>query len=463
MRISEVLSHMTTIRIEGDVTRIIKAFSTDSRQVKKGALFFALEGKNHSGTDFISDIVGKGAVCIVAEKKREDRVLPYKDKLAVVLVEDMFSALREAATWYRQIHNVSVVAVTGSNGKTTTKELLSRMLGLKYKVHSTYKNLNNEIGVPLTLFGLKRSHQVLVAECGINHPGEMDRLASMVRPDYAVLTNVGSTHLEFMGSVENVAKEKARLFAYTGKKAFYNLDMPFSETLNQYPLEKISVSGRDVKARVHFEDVTSLGLRGYTFVFEGIKGRTSIYGEHNLDNLAMAFAVAKEMGVQPRKLMAAAGKLKPIESRAMVYGTKGMDLVDESYNSNYSSLSRSLDFLGSLQGYTCKSVVIGEMGELGETSQMLHAKIGEKLAGLDIQRIYLVGAASKNILDAYKGPAHVEYFPSIVELERPLLVDFEVCGGKNLLLVKGSRSNKLDEIVRKMIKRLRLKVGPHAL
>jgi UDP-N-acetylmuramoyl-tripeptide--D-alanyl-D-alanine ligase len=463
VKISELLTHMTTSVVEGDMTREIRGFSTDSRLVKKGFLFFALDGKNHSGVDFVSEIIRRGAVCIVAEKKHKDKVLPFKDRLAAVFVEDMISALREAASWYRQIHDVTVIAVTGSNGKTTTKELLAGLLRLKYKVHSTFRNLNNEIGVPLTLFGLRRSHQVLVVECGINHPGEMDRLAGMVKPDYAVLTNVGATHLEFMGSVENVAKEKSRLLAYTGKKAFYNLEMPFAEVLNRYPLEKISVSGRHAEARVHFENVTSLGLRGYSFVFEGIRGRTSFYGEHNLDNLAMAFAVAKEMGIHAKKLVAAARRLKPMESRSMVYGGKGLDLMDESYNSNYSSLSRSLDFLGSLEGYTCKSVVIGEMGELGESSQALHAKIGERLSGLDVQRIYLVGAATKHILDAYRGPAYIEYFTSTMDLEKPLIADFEICGGKNILLVKGSRSNRLDEIVKKMVKRLRLKAGPYAL
>ncbi len=453
---------MSNVTLIGSQDSSIKSFVIDSRKIRKASVFFALDGARHRGVDFAGEAVRKGASCIVAEKKHAEILSPVKGKISIVLVDDMMTALREAATWYKSLFQVITVAVTGSNGKTTTKELIAMLLRLKYKVHSTEKNFNNEIGVPLTVFGLEKKHQVFVVELGINHPGEMDRLASIVKPDYAVITNVGASHLEFMGSVETVAKEKARLLAHTSGKAFLNIDTGHLDLFASVPLRKVFVNRTDKETSYHFETIRSLGLRGYEFVFCGTKGSTRLYGDQNMDNLIMAIAVASELGVTCRKIVKACSKLKSVGSRASVYGKKGLDIIDESYNSNYSSLSRSIEFLGRLEGYTCKSVVIGEMKELGDTSDDFHGRVGRDLSFVDVLRIYIVGEATKKIAENYAGKGIVEYFPTVNEAEKAIATDLEICGGKTVVLVKGSRSNRLDRLVENLVKRLKLRVGPHA-
>lgn len=463
MIIREILEHMTNTSFEGDQNRFFAGFSLDSRTVKKADLFFALDGQAHRAIDFIAEIMKKKASCVVAEKKYAVELSVWKGKIDIIFVGDIMTALREAATWYKSLFNVITVGVTGSNGKTTTKELIADLLSTHYRVHKNEKNFNNEIGVPLTIFGLKKQHQMLVAELGINHVGEMDRLASIVRPDFAVITNIGATHLEYLIDEETVAREKARMLVYATKKVFLNTENSHLSVFSDYPLRKVFIHPDNKETSYHFDSIEPLGVSGYRLVYRGIKSRFSLYGMHNLDNLIMAIAVAQELGVPVRKIMKAIGSIRSIESRAAIHGNKRLTLIDESYNSNYSSLTRSLSNLTAFPGYICKAVVIGEMKELGAASEISHAKIGRQLSEMELNQIYLVGEQSKMIADNYTGAAAIEVFGTYKDAEAAIVADLENCGGPMVMLVKGSRGNRLDELVRILIKKLKLKVGRNAV
>jgi UDP-N-acetylmuramoyl-tripeptide--D-alanyl-D-alanine ligase len=459
MTLKEVLEHVPHSGFTGDENRKVARFTTDSRKAGKDDLFIALDGARSRGLDFIEDIIRKKCSAICADRKYSQELTKVSGRLNVILVEDAFSALRDMASFQRSLFKGHVVAVTGSNGKTTTKELIAGLLSLKYCVHKNEKNFNNEIGVPLTLFGLKPDHEILVTECGINHPGEMMKLAKMVRPEISVITNIGSAHLEFMGSEENIAREKAKLCDMTSGMVFVGLDNPYRNYFSREGLKIVTVHPEDKLADFHFDSVSSRGLDGWSVRYQDVDIRFPLYGRYNLENLAMAVAVANGLGIPALSMRKPLGKNSfDMTGRSSIFSNRTLTLIDESYNSNYSSLSASLENFRSLPDFETKFAVIGSMKELGQQSEELHCRIGTQLSGMELSGIFFTGDETESALRAYTGKASARRFdPNTDELFHSLYDALRSVSGRAAVLVKGSRANKLDELVEKTVAKFRLK------
>jgi len=456
VKLNGILQNMEYSRFTGHASTNLTGFCLDSRELKRGNVFICLDGRRHKGVEFVPEAIRKKASAVVVDERYAEETKRYADRIAVILVADMMRAVRECARFWKSLFNVITVAVTGSNGKTTTKELIAAILSRKFSVLSNRKNFNNEIGVPMTLFRLNRSHEVLVIELGVSKPGEMKRLASMVRPEYAVITNIGSSHLEFLKTEYGVAREKSRILDFTTKAVFLNLDNRFRDMMRRPGLARIMVHPTKRLTAYRFDSVVSRGYDGWTVRLGGRKIEFPLYGGYNLDNLAMAVAVGRVLGVGPADMSRAVGRMRYIGSRACLLTGKGLTVVDESYNANYSSLSGSIRFLNRAETAGEKAVIIGEMKELGRRSRLLHGRIGLELSRTRIGRILLAGREAKQIKKTYYSRGRVVWCGTRRELVREALA-LRPEKGHLTVLVKGSRSNRLDEIVDILKKKWSLK------
>jgi UDP-N-acetylmuramoyl-tripeptide--D-alanyl-D-alanine ligase len=295
-----------------------------------------------------------------------------------------------------------------------------------------------------------------VVELGVSKPGEMNRLAWMVRPEYAVITNIGSSHLEFLRTEYGVAREKGKVLDYTSKAVFLNLDNRFRAMLKRPRLETVTVHASKRRADYRFESAVSRGYDGWTVRFAGRRMEFPLYGGYNLDNLAMASAVGRRLGVGPAGIAEAVGNFRYIGSRAFLLRGKNVLVVDESYNANYSSLSKSIRFLDRTATGGKKAVVIGEMKELGRRSRFLHGLIGQELTRTKIGRILLTGREARHIRRTCFPRKRVIWCANEKALAGEVLA-LKTAGDRLTILVKGSRSNRLDKIVDILKKKWRLK------
>ena len=455
MKLNDVLQNMEYSRFTGHAGAAVTGFCLDSRSLKKAEVFICLDGRRHKGVDFIPEAVRKKASAVIVDARYAKETQKFAGLCGVILVPDVMAAIRECARFWKSRFSVTTVAVTGSNGKTTTKELIAAILSRKFSVLRNERNFNNEIGVPLTLFRLNKSHQVLVIELGISKPGEMARLASMVRPEYAVITNIGSSHLEFLKTEPGVAREKSHLLDYTSKAVFLNQHNRFRDLLRRRGLARVTVHPFRRLADHRFDSAEPKGYDGWTVRCAGRRMDFSLYGEYNLDNLAMAIAVCRSLGVGAEDIAKAVSGFRDIGSRASVLKSGNVTVVDESYNANYSSLSRSIRFLSKVRTDGDKAAVIGEMKELGRRSRFLHGLIGTELTRTKIGRIVLTGHEARHIRRTCYPKSRVVWCANRRELAKEALA---LRTGRRPLtvLVKGSRSNRLDEVVDILKKKWRL-------
>ncbi len=380
----------------------IQGVTVDSRQVSPGSLFIATIGERSDGHDYIKSAFEKGAVCVVSQKELLDAPGPY------LLVKDSLQALKEAAEAYRKTFDIPVIGVTGSVGKTSTKEMIASVLGQHFSVLKTPGNFNNEIGVPLTLFLIEEEHEAAVLEMGMNHFGEMHRLSKMVRPTHCVFTNIGVAHLEFLGSRDGILKAKAEMFDYARKDAsvFLNGDDDKLITLqDQRPACTFGLSpARDLWA----DQIESLGLEGIRCRIHGKKGASMeaaipLPGIHMGYNALAGTSVGLSLGLTMEEIRTGIEKLKPIRGRSNILHTDRYTLLDDCYNSNPVSMCAMLDVLNDTPKR--KVAILGDMGELGQDSEKLHASVGEHLKGLQIDAVITIGSLSLAIHEAAKKAA----------------------------------------------------------
>ncbi len=379
------------------------AVSTDTRNIQKGQLFVALKGPNFDGCEFVQEAADLGAVGALV-----DRVVNVN--ITQVQVANTKQALGEFATSWRNQFDIPVIGVTGSNGKTTIKQFLAQILSTRGPALSTRGNLNNDIGVPLTLLDINKKHWAAVVEMGANHPGEIGYLTDLARPTIGILSNARDAHLEGFGSIQGVAQAKGELFSHMphDATAVINADDDYCDYWRGVCGDRPVVTfGQSADATVRIQDV-SQELRGTTaklmfdlaYQTEIARVEVGFAGEHNAYNAAAAAAATLQLGLSLEEVCAAISKTRPVSSRMNIREAKsGARVVDDTYNANPASLKAAVQFVTSLPGESW--LVLGDMGELGDDSAQLHKQAGEMARQAGITRLFTCGDLSKHAVDGF--------------------------------------------------------------
>ena len=407
--------------------------STDSRHIEPASVFFALKGERFDGNDFALEVAEAGVATLVVADRPS---LP--DHPRIVKVEDSLKALQELALYHRQqMRNLTVLSITGTNGKTTTKELVSAVLSRKYNTIFTQGNFNNHIGVPLTLLRITPETEVAVVEMGANHPGEIETLANLARPDFGIITNIGKAHLEGFGSFEGVIKTKNELYENlkaSNGTAFVNGDnallMDLSKDLNRH----IYGAGEQAECRVQLH-----ACNPYLSVsWEGLTIQTHLVGAYNFENVAAAIAVGKHFGVSCSEIKAALEAYEPTNSRSQVIEGRNRIIMD-AYNANPTSMNASIRNFKEICGDN-PLLILGDMRELGEASEQEHKAILDLINNLGFPEAFLVGPC----FTQYNDNPNYRTFINMMALAAHLALN-PVEG--RTILVKGSHSIQLEKIL----------------
>ncbi len=433
----------------GVAETLLKNVCTDSRLARPGDLFFAIKGEKFDGHGFLDEVAAKGVAAVVIEKKKIPATAPA---CAVLVVEDARIALGKLAAAYRKDFDLPVVCVGGSNGKTTTKELLAVVLSQKFKTLWSEASFNNDIGVPATLLRLDKSHQVAVLEAGTNHPGELAPLVKMIAPKLGVLTNIGREHLEFFGDVAGVAQEEgwlAELLPVNGI-LFVNGDCKWSEKIVVRAKPKVVRIGLGEKNDWRAEKIR-LDKNGVTFQVrtaeENFCGeyRINLLGRHQVTNALFAVAAGAELGLGRAEIQCGLADCKPPKMRLQFWETNGVRVLDDAYNANADSTIAALETLCDLPLQGRRVAVLGDMEELGAHSEAAHAEVGRRAAELKIGQLFVVGKMSAATAKAARdtGLARVIEFADVESASRAVK-NFLKPG--DVVLLKASRASRLERI-----------------
>lgn len=412
--------------------------TTDSRKCPSGSMFFALRGETFNGNQYARQALEQGCAVAVVD---DGSVVPPGDA-RFVLVDDVLSALQQLAAWHRRQWGGPVVQVTGTNGKTTTKELLAAVLGRKYNVHYTQGNLNNHIGVPLTLLGLRAEHNLAVVETGANHPGEIAQLCGFAQADCGLITNVGRAHLEGFGSFEGVKRTKGELYddlKARGKFIFLNAQ---DDDLRQMAAERGFNVLDGTSCKPYVEAAVTACAPFVEFRWRADEAQpwhtvsTHLVGAYNLANLRAAVTVGLHFGVPASDIEDALAAYMPTNSRSEWRNTDRNRLLVDAYNANPASMAAALDNFDLIEGEN-KMVILGDMRELGADSQKEHQRIVARLEQMQLREVWLVGSEFAATRHPFRSFANVEEVKQ--ELAQGPL------SGRTIL-IKGSNGIRLQQL-----------------
>lgn len=400
----------------------------DSRQVTEGALFFATIGERVDGHKFIGTVFEKGAYCVVTQKTpeqvEEEFAIPVMCWGAYILVQDTLTALKEIAEYYRSTLNIPIVGITGSVGKTSTKEYIAGVLSQKYNVLKTEGNYNNEIGVPLTLLKIRKEHEAAVIEMGISDFGEMHRLSKMVRSNVCVITNIGQCHLENLKTRDGILKAKSEIFDYMdpeGEVCLNGEDDKLSTVteVNEKPVHFFGLGGNPAE-EVYAADVVSKGLFGSEAVLhlkscavsrdDTFPITVTLPGAHMVINAAAAACVGRILGLTHEQLAEGIRSVEPVNGRSHLIRVPGYTLIDDCYNANPVSMNAAIDLLNMADDR--KIAILGDMFELGEDSDKMHEQTGEYAARAGLDIIICIGESSRHMYQgaSERGNSNVMFF-----------------------------------------------------
>ncbi len=409
--------------------------STDSRTIEKGQVFFALWGENYNGNEFAAEALDKGASWVVIDD-------PVFESDRSVLVDDCLFELQALATHYRKELKIPVLAITGTNGKTTTRELIAAIAKKKYRVHSTTGNLNNSIGVPLTILAAPPDTQLMVLEMGANHLGEIRSLCLIARPDYGIITNIGTSHIEGFGSFEGVVKAKTELYEYLRKVngiAIYNDKNPIlSEKIFRLVNRAVPISdptGIELKVEILSSDLNLVVEARYQQKEYSIS--TNLFGRYNLENIKTAIATGLFLEVDIEDIADAVSNYNPVNNRSQVRVTDHNTIICDSYNANPASMKVALESFSEIKAER-KLVILGDMLELGEKSDTEHIAILEELYKMKDTEVLLAGRFFNKHADDYGFKAFPDASALVSHIRANPLKGYSI-------LVKGSRGIALEK------------------
>ena len=427
----------------------INSVCTDSRLAKAGDLFFAIKGEKFDGHDFINEIGAKGVAAVVVEKKKLPVKLP---SCAVLAVDDVRVAFGKIAAAYRKQFDLPVIAVGGSNGKTTVKELVASVLRQKFATLWSEASFNNDIGVPTTLLRLKKSHQAAVLEAGTNHPGELAPLVKMIAPKFGVITNIGREHLEFFGDVAGVAQEEGSLAEQlpADGKLFLNGDNEWSEKIAARTKAKVVSVGIGEKNDWCAKKIR-LDKSGVTFQVVAAKEefcgeyRINLLGRHQVTNALFAIALGAELGLDRTEIQDGLVACPPPKMRLNFWEVNGVRVLDDSYNANADSTIAALETLCGLPLQGRRVAVLGDMAELGAHSAAAHAEVGRRAAELKLGQLFAIGKMAAVTGKAARDAGLMRVF-EFAEVEAALNVVKGFLKPGDVVLLKASRVSRLERI-----------------
>jgi UDP-N-acetylmuramoyl-tripeptide--D-alanyl-D-alanine ligase len=435
--------------LRGSPETLVRRVCTDSRQLRAGDLFFALSGERFDGHEFAAEAARKGAAAIVGERERLPAV---PGDCALIVVADVRKALGQLAVTYRQDFGLPMVAVAGSNGKTTTKELVASVLGQKLATLWSEASFNNDIGVPLTLLRLEKSHQAAVLEAGTNHPGDLAPLVKMIRPNYGIITCIGREHLEYFGDISRVAQEEGSLAELlpAGGKLFLSGDDEWTNRIaarTQASVVRVGFSGNNDWRAV---DLRS-GPGGTQFQVEGPKTefagkyRTRLLGRHQVANALFALALGVELGLDREEIARGLAECRAPRMRLELWSWGGVHVLDDAYNANADSVLAALRTLQEMPCSGRRVAVLGDMAELGAHTEAAHEEIGRRAAELGVGQLFAVGKLAPVVARGARGAGMNRVFEFTDVATAAGAVKSFVKQG-DVVLLKASRATHLERI-----------------
>lgn len=421
----------------------------DTRTLRTGDLYIAIAGQQFDGHDFVDKAEQAGACALLVSR-------PVSSTLPQIRVKDTRLALAELAGYWRRLLPVKVAGVTGSNGKTTVKEMIAAIFATQGETLFTQGNLNNDIGVPLTLLRLNENHRYAVIEMGANHPGEIAFTSRYAGADVSVITNVGAAHIEGFGSITGVANTKAEIIeslAASGIAVLNRDDSFYDFWLNEKVGRRKSVSfGFAPSADVRAENIsTRLNGQGFASHFDLVTGEANqniclqLAGEHNVKNALAAAAVALQFGIDLHAIKKGLEAMKPVTGRMQaLLGRNGNIVIDDTYNANPASLKAALDAVTHCQRPVW--LALGAFGELGSNSPVLHTEMGEMIKASPVQRLFATGELAKHTVDSFG--ENGQFFDSQEQLIKTLQ---QATTGEEIILIKGSRAQKMENVAAALV------------
>lgn len=444
------------VLLDGNPETTATGLSADSRSIRAGEVFIAIPGERFDGHDFVGDAFKKGAVAAIVEHswlKRRGQQTAKLPRGCYIAVENTRRALARIASRYRAEFDIPVIAVCGSNGKTTTKEIIASVLAVKFKVLKSQASFNNDIGVPFTLLNLDSAHEVSVVEAGTNHPGELKPLLEVIKPKYGALTSIGREHLGFFKTMDGVVEEEGQLAASlpADGKLFIHVNNEWAEKVlprSRAPVITIGSGGtHNWRANVLRSSLNSVRFIVESFLSD-YNGEYEIplSGKHQAMNALIAIAVGAEFGLSKTQIQQGLSAVSQPRMRMQIENWNGVWILNDAYNANPDSMTAALAWLSELECEGKKIAVLGDMAELGEHAESAHAEIGKIAAGLKIDRIIAVGAFASFILRGAETvrSGKVEIFEKTEDAANRVK---QICGRGDIILVKASRSARLEQVV----------------
>ena len=415
--------------------------TTDSRHCPRGSIFFALKGAHFNGNLFAEKALEEGCAYAVVDEWPEDK--PVGER--IIMVDDVLQSLQKLANYHRRKLKIPIIGITGTNGKTTTKELIAIALSREFRVAYTKGNLNNQIGVPLTLLSMNKSHEIGVVEMGASHPGDIRELCDIAEPNYGLITNVGKAHLEGFGTFEHLVATKGELYDYIREKegkVFVNKENTILYALSE-GMDRILYGTNDASlfASGRIANATPFLEFDWSFFDSSYRVKTNLIGEFNFENAIAAVAVSKFFGINAERISAALEAYEPKNNRSQFKRTAMNDLIIDAYNANPTSMKASLEFFSSIPTSLPKMVILGEMKELGAIGDEEHLKMVQFLRKQPYDRVCLVGSVFKHHTgedDSFHLFEDVEQLIGMLKKE-PV--------SNHYILLKGSHSIHLEKAV----------------
>lgn len=440
---------------EGILHREINQISIDSRTVCEGDVFFALKGQYFDGNDYAYDALQKGALCSIVSKP----IPPGEDRGGIIRVDDTLASLQSLASEWRQLHNCPIIAITGSTGKTTTKEMLTSILSEKYRCFCTKGNMNNHIGVPLTIMKLRGFHEVGVLEFGMNQKGEIAMLTSMVKPEIGVITNIGKAHIGFLDSINGVLEAKAELLEGMGSnsRAVLDRDGPFFDILASKCRNGIITIGTSEESDLVIGRVILIPDEVKTEVSFKVRGESytlsvPILGKFIARNLAMSVVVALELGCGRMEIESGISKFTQMPGRMYHHIVGGVHIIDDSYNANPESVHHALKTLIECKGTGKSLAILGDMLELGNQAECLHRQLGQWLGYKKKVDYIITFGPNAHVMaqEAIKSGYPPKMIWSLEDQEKVSQLADSLLHSKDWVLIKGSRGMGLESVSKRL-------------
>lgn len=480
--IREIVTAVNGKLISGDAEQIVTHISTNSKEIEEGTLFVPIIGERFDAHDFIESALKEGAVATFTSKNLDN--MDKDQKKAYILVDDTLKALQLLGAYYRNQFHIPVIGITGSVGKTTTKEMIAAALETKYKVLKTAGNMNSQIGLPLTMFRINKEHEVAVIEMGMSEVGEMERLSRIARPNIAVMTNIGVSHIGQLKTQENIRKEKLNIINEFNKEGILYLndndrllDEIYNETQKKErnDKEKTQFFGKisvDEPTKVKLEEASVItfgttehsaykaeniqtvdGETHFTLQYEGGAEKIvlRVLGVHNVYNALVALAIADQLKIEPKVAKQGLKEYMPIAMRGQIHEKNGMKIIDDTYNASPDSMKGGINVLLELGAVERRIAVLADVLELGELSHQCHYEVGEYISDKKIDYVVTIGNEAKAIkeaIDNRESKVKAVSFENNIEAIEFLKDNLR---SKDAILIKGSRGMKTDEIVKALL------------